>query len=370
MNLKITKLSLLILGFSLLPVLTLADTAFPSFPMAFWGNATLNDLPIPVGTTIRSYCDDNLIGEITMIEGGIYGYDEATRNKLLVSNCESDIVFKYLPQGTTESLTGSSEVKYTDGFVSGTTVHKDLNFTIITPPSTDGGTSGGVGGGGGYTPPATTQEAVDGEVTATASAGGKTTATSPENIKASIELPADAVEADTEIKITAVDKTTVTPVVIQTISVGKNVIGGFIYNFTATSGGNSVSTFLKPVTLTFTYTDEQIKGLNELTLKIHYWSEENLKWVDLDTEIDKNNKTLTTTVTHFTLFAVMGRKGDMDGNGKIDFDDFAAFALLYTKTYTDDTKKIENIPISWGDFDSDGDVDFDDFAAFALSYGK
>lgn len=63
-------------------------------------------------------------------------------------------------------------------------------------------------------------------------------------------------------------------------------------------------------------------------------------------------------------------KEDMNADGKIDFDDFAIFALLYKKTYTNSDEKIENIPISFGDFDSDGDVDFDDFAIFALSYGK
>ena len=371
MNPRIKTILSLALAFSLLPVLTLADTTFPSFPMAFWGNATLNDLPMFAGYTIRAYCGENLIGEITMVESGTYGYNEATKNKLLVSNCDGDILFKYLPSGASEALTGSSEIKYIDGFISGTVIQKDLNFSITTPPSTppSSGGGGGGGGGGGSTPPVTSITTA-GEVTATISNGGKTTAISSENTKASVELPANAVNTNTEIKITAVDKNTAAPVVIQTISVGEKIIGGFVYNFTATAGGNSVSTFLQPVTLTFTYTNEQIKGLNESTLKIHYWSEKDSKWVDLDTKIDKNSKTLTTTVTHFTLFAVMGRKGDMDGNGKVDFDDFAGFALLYGKTYTDDNLKIGNIPVSWGDFDSDSDVDFDDFATFALIYGK
>ena len=69
-----------------------------------------------------------VFGEITMIENGIYGYAEATKNKLLVSSCDDDILFKYLPQGAEEDLTGDIEVKYTEGFVSGTTINKGLNF--------------------------------------------------------------------------------------------------------------------------------------------------------------------------------------------------------------------------------------------------
>lgn len=86
MNSKPTKLSFLVLVFTLLPVLSLADISFPVFPMAFWGNATLDGNLLPVGTTIRAYYNNNIIGEIAMVEDGIYGYDEATKNKLLVSN--------------------------------------------------------------------------------------------------------------------------------------------------------------------------------------------------------------------------------------------------------------------------------------------
>jgi len=67
---------------------------------------------------------------------------------------------------------------------------------------------------------------------------------------------------------------------------------------------------------------------------------------------------------------IIAAKEDMNEDGITDFDDFAIFALLYEKTYTNSNDKVENISISWGDFNSDGSVDFDDFAVFALSYGK
>ena len=51
------------------------------------------------------------------------------------------------------------------------------------------------------------------------------------------------------------------------------MVGNYVYNFTATSGGMSVTTFSKSLTLTFTYTDSQIAGLNEDSLKIYYWTD-------------------------------------------------------------------------------------------------
>jgi len=53
--------------------------------------------------------------------------------------------------------------------------------------------------------------------------------------------------------------------------------------------------------------------------------------------------------------------GDIDGDGDVDPDDFAAFAGAYG------TSPPSN---PWCDLDCDGDVDPDDFAIFAGNYGK
>jgi hypothetical protein len=74
--------------------------------MAFWGNATLNSQPLSTGTKIIAYCDDETIGEVTMSENGIYGYNDSLKNKLIVKQCDNDIVFKYVPVGQTEALSG------------------------------------------------------------------------------------------------------------------------------------------------------------------------------------------------------------------------------------------------------------------------
>jgi len=57
-----------------------------------------------------------------------------------------------------------------------------------------------------------------------------------------------------------------------------------------------------------------------------------------------------------------GRKGDFDGDGDVDFDDFVEFAAAYNSVSGDANYS------SVFDFDNDGDVDFDDFVEFAGVY--
>lgn len=54
------------------------------------------------------------------------------------------------------------------------------------------------------------------------------------------------------------------------------------------------------------YTDEELKenGLNEDNLSIYYYDEENLKYEKIDTIVDKENKTLTATLKHFSNYVV------------------------------------------------------------------
>ena len=110
------------------PTFALADNSFPSFPMAFWGTATLDGQPLASGTQIEAFCNNSLVGSVTMTESGIYGYIDSTKNKLLVSGCSGNILFEYLPSGTTTPLIGGNQIQYTTGFQSGTTVNQNLAF--------------------------------------------------------------------------------------------------------------------------------------------------------------------------------------------------------------------------------------------------
>ncbi|MCX6789827.1 MAG: dockerin type I domain-containing protein [Candidatus Gribaldobacteria bacterium] len=151
------KISLLILIFLFLPIFVFADNQFPSFPMAFWGNVTINDNPAPINTIIRAYYDTTLAGQVVVKEAGVYGYIEPIKQKLIIGEGTGVINFTF----QSALFTNCAAVSYA-GFASGLTVEKNLAFYT----SGCGGGSGGSnpqpinnsGGGGGsvYIPPAST----------------------------------------------------------------------------------------------------------------------------------------------------------------------------------------------------------------------
>ena len=202
-----------------------------------------------------------------------------------------------------------------DGIVAGTDCHltsyskltlsaQSTTTTVTVTPSgscpVEGWGGGGGGGGAVLTP--TVPTTITGQVTATASGGGKTTLTTADNTIAQVEIPVNTVSASTDVKIATEAKSTVTA--SKPVPSGKSMIGGYVYNYTATSGGASVTTFSKNLTLTFTYTDSQIAGLNESTLKAYYW--DGTQWLALTSTVDKTNNKITVTTNHFTYFVIMG----------------------------------------------------------------
>lgn len=127
----------------------------PEFPMAFWGTVTLNGTPASVGTLVRAYYGNQLVGEITVQESGIYGYTETEKQKLLIPEGNGTIVFQVqsTPFNNGVETKGNSFQSYS-GFESGLTVQKDLVFTLANPVSSGGGGGGSSsGGGGGSTTP-------------------------------------------------------------------------------------------------------------------------------------------------------------------------------------------------------------------------
>jgi len=120
------KRIILLLVSLVFPITALAQE-FPSFPMAFWGNVTLNSSPLVSGSSVAVYCGDSLVGQVMLLEDGVYGYEDAIKQKLLVSNCAGKMIFKYILRGTDVPLVGSEELSYS-GFVEGAVVQKDMSF--------------------------------------------------------------------------------------------------------------------------------------------------------------------------------------------------------------------------------------------------
>lgn len=149
------------------------------------------------------------------------------------------------------------------------------------------------------------EELVVGEATVTASEGGEVLATTEEGSSAKVTLPAGAVSADAEITVTPVGTAESVGGAPPT---GSFMVGGYVYTFTATVDGETVSEFDEAVTLTFTYTDDQVSDLDESTLTIYYWDSDTSEWVALESTVDSDNNTVTADTTHFTEFALMGEE--------------------------------------------------------------
>jgi hypothetical protein len=137
--------------FLLLPVVSFASV--PDFPMAFWGEVTIDGVAAPAGSIVRVYDAVTQVGEIILLEDGVYGYTAPTKQKLIVGEGQGVLTFKIeSPSINGGAETGGLSSIVYPGFVSGETVELNLTFDVteevIIPPSSSGSSSSGGGGGG------------------------------------------------------------------------------------------------------------------------------------------------------------------------------------------------------------------------------
>jgi hypothetical protein len=86
------------------------------------------------------------------------------------------------------------------------------------------------------------------------------------------------------------------------------VVGNQAFNFEVKSGQTIIKNFSKKITLTFKYTESQITGLDESSLKVQYFDTSQNKWLALTGSLDTANNTITVTLDHLTLFIITGEK--------------------------------------------------------------
>lgn len=151
------------------------------------------------------------------------------------------------------------------------------------------------GGGGGSSPTTTT-----GEVAATPAAGGETTITTPEGTEATIKIPPHTGTYETVFKIASVDESIVGETAPS--PAGNTLVSAFDLN--VLSQGVEITSFSENVTLTITYSDSQVTGLDESTLKIYRW--DGTQWIALESTVNKDTNTVTATTKDFSYFSVMG----------------------------------------------------------------
>lgn len=186
----------------------------------------------------------------------------------------------------------------------------------ITPSATSCGTatssSGGTGqassGGGGGAVPAPTPTPVippTGQTTtAVTSGGGSVAIANSEGGGVTVQVPTGAVSGNTN--FTAVSSAASgTPSVL--IPATLSTVANRFYEITAsTPTDGAVTSFGQPLSLSFTYTADQIADFNESGLQVHYW--DGVKWVALPSTVNAATNTITATVTHLTIFAIFGTK--------------------------------------------------------------
>ena len=96
-------------------------------------------------------------------------------------------------------------------------------------------------------------------------------------------------------------------VILVTGSAGSgSIVGNHTYELVAMEDLNTlVSNFDQPLTITVTYTNSEIVGLEESSLAIYYWT--GTSWTELDScSVDTSANTVSCTTTHFTTFGVFG----------------------------------------------------------------
>ena len=75
-----------------------------------------------------------------------------------------------------------------------------------------------------------------------------------------------------------------------------------------TAAGTPVTRFSHTFTITVRYTDAEVTGKDESSLKVYYWDTAASAWVALPTVVDIDANTLTATLDHLTRFAVLGQQ--------------------------------------------------------------
>lgn len=123
-----------------------------------------------------------------------------------------------------------------------------------------------------------------------------------------VQVPAGAVG-----ETIVLQATSATP---ASIPAGSELVG-FSFNLTALQDGHPLTgfDFLLPVTIYVDYTDEQIAGLNEISLRIYFWDEATESWLDAAQTCDplstytrnRLDNWFSIDICHLTQFAVFGK---------------------------------------------------------------
>ena len=138
-----------------------------------------------------------------------------------------------------------------------------------------------------------------------------------------IHFPAGAVSE--EITVTAIKINTLYPP-----NEGFQMMGTPFRILAADKQGNSITSFSKPVLITMEYDLEWLGEMDEDDLRINYYDMDTGKWISLTSTVDTENKTVTTSSTHFSEYGIFGQipQEDSDKDGLPDYWEINYFGDL------------------------------------------
>ena len=171
--------------------------------------------------------------------------------------------------------------------------------TATTCSGSSSSSSGGGGGGGGSSSssPSTSSGTTSQSASKTVDgSGGGSVATS--DSRAAVNIPAGLASGNVSMNIVPKASSG------YTAPANKEALADQVFDFQLTSGGTTLSQFSQNVSLTFKYSDADISGLDENSLKVYYWNSSTNSWVLVDSTLDAANNTVTVEVDHFTIFGL------------------------------------------------------------------
>ena len=262
----------------------------PSLPHAFYGSVTVNGSPAPIGTDVEARGEGVLTGiednPIRTTVVGVYGTTNPFEHRLIVQgDIEEGATISFYVNGVFTDQTAE--------WHSGETTELNLTVNIAEGPPPTGAPS--------VQPPVETnlfgttgsfKISRDGETLETIEAtseDGMLTITIPEG---TIALDKDGDPLETlEVSI---EESWPEP--------EEGNVTGLAYDF-----GPDGATFDPPITFTWSYDPEALpEGVAEGDLVLAYYDEDAGEWVELDCVVDTENNTITASVSHFTIFAIIG----------------------------------------------------------------
>lgn len=93
----------------------------------------------------------------------------------------------------------------------------------------------------------------------------------------------------------------------------KKIVPGHLYLITAAQDSTAIADFQNPLTYSFHYTDDELRGIDERTLALYSWNTEGALIREPSSSVDINKNVVTARVNHLTVFFLMGDSSSSDG---------------------------------------------------------